>query len=150
MSTLLVLRHAKAADGAGLADADRPLTERGRRDAAATGDWLRAQGLVPDAVLCSAAVRTRETAAALNLGTAVTFDDGIYQSDAAALLRIVREEGSGGTLLVIGHNPTVHQLVFDLTGGAPASFPTSTLAVIDVDDPWTDLRTGTLRTLHTP
>jgi Phosphohistidine phosphatase SixA len=61
MPTLVVLRHAKAVHTLGLADLDRTLTDRGRRDAAAAGAWLRAQGLLPAQVLCSPAQRTRET-----------------------------------------------------------------------------------------
>ncbi len=58
---LIVMRHAKAGELPGGPDVERALTERGRRDAAAAGRWLRASGFVPEAVICSAARRTRQT-----------------------------------------------------------------------------------------
>ena len=70
--TLVILRHAKAANPEGVADPDRPLTSRGHADAAAAGAWLAHRDLQPDLVLCSSARRTRETwhGVALALSTA--------------------------------------------------------------------------------
>lgn len=69
---LIVLRHAKATHKPGFTDVDRPLTARGLRDADAAGEWLRDRELIPDLVLCSSALRTRETwdRVALALGAA--------------------------------------------------------------------------------
>jgi len=144
MPSLLVLRHAKAVTGLGLADIDRPLSDRGRRDAKATGKWLRKHGLTPDLVLCSTSVRTRETLERLALDTdRVKFESGIYDNDPETLLTLVREEGDESErVLLVGHNPSVHHLVHDLTGQAPDSFPTCALAVIEVPEPWIDLRPG--------
>ncbi|SFQ03104.1 histidine phosphatase family protein [Actinomadura madurae] len=153
MPTLIVLRHAKAVAGLGTSDIDRTLNDRGRRDAAATGDWLRAGDLVPDHVLCSTAARTRETLDLLSLDAAVSFEAGIYGNDPDHLLSLVSEAPEdAGRVLLVGHNPSVHQLVHDLTGQAPDSFPTCALAVIDLPGAWTDARpgAGTLRTVHTP
>ncbi|MFF5261969.1 SixA phosphatase family protein [Actinomadura viridis] len=166
MPSLIVLRHAKAAAGLGLADIDRPLTDRGRRDAAETGEWLRGGGMTPDLVLCSTAVRTRETLDRLVLTTSrVEYESRIYDNDPETLLSLVREagesgvtggsDGSGrevGTLLLVGHNPSVHQFVHDLTGRAPEAFPTCALAVIDVPGGWSELRhgTGELAAFRTP
>lgn len=153
MPTLIVLRHAKAVAGLGTSDIDRTLNDRGRRDAAATGDWLRAGDLVPDHVLCSTSARTRETLALLSLDAAVSFEPGIYGNDPDHLLTLVAEAPEdAGRLLLVGHNPSVHQLVHDLTGQAPDSFPTCALAVVELPGPWADARpgTGTLRTVRTP
>ncbi|MBO2455511.1 histidine phosphatase family protein [Actinomadura barringtoniae] len=153
MPTLIVLRHAKAVAGLGLADIDRPLNDRGRRDAAATGDWLRDNGLVPDLVLCSTAVRTRETLEGLALESEVSFESSIYDNDADTLLSLVREAGDGvRTLLLVGHNPSVHQLVHDLTGEAPEAFPTCALAVIELSGEWADTwrGSGVLTLTRTP
>lgn len=153
--TLLVLRHAKAAHEPGLPDEDRPLTGRGRRDAAAAGQWLRQAGLRPDLVLCSPARRTRETwehvgAALAGAGeggsdggeVAVEFDQRLYGAGAAGLLGVVRETSEGtGRLLLIGHNPAVHELVSDLTGECD-SFPTAALAVIGLPGSWLDAAPG--------
>ncbi|MFC5182945.1 SixA phosphatase family protein [Actinomadura harenae] len=145
MPTLIVLRHAKAEDGFGKDDADRELTGRGRRDASAAGDWLRAGGHAPDLVLCSPAVRTRQTLDALGVDTDVRFEPMIYANDADELLRLVRENGGDvDTLLLVGHNPSVHQFVHDLVpDGAPAGFPTCSLAVIGLPDAWDAVRPGT-------
>lgn len=153
MPMLIVLRHAKAVAGFGTADIDRVLNDRGRRDAAAAGEWLRANGLVPDHVLCSPAARTRETLGLLALDAAVTYDPAIYANDPDGLLTLVTEApDDAGTLLLVGHNPSVHQLVHDLTGQAPEAFPTCALAVIDLPGAWAGVRPGlgTLRTVHTP
>ncbi|MES9536925.1 MULTISPECIES: histidine phosphatase family protein [unclassified Actinomadura] len=154
MPTLIVLRHAKAEAGFGKPDIDRALTDRGRRDATATGEWLRAGGLAPDRVLCSPAVRTRETLARLALDAEAGFEPGIYDNDPEGLLALIRETpDESERLLLVGHNPSVHQLVHDLTGQAPDAFPTCALAVIDLPSgDWVDVRPGLgeLRTVRTP
>ncbi|MGI5165990.1 SixA phosphatase family protein [Spirillospora sp. CA-253888] len=142
MPTLIVLRHAKAVTGLGMDDADRPLADRGRRDAAATGDWLRAEGLVPGLVLCSTAVRTRQTLDLLDLKAEVSHESRLYDNDPALVLDLVRQTGDEvGTLLVVGHNPSAQQVVYDLTGNAP-DFPTCALAVVELNAPWAETRPG--------
>ena len=154
MPTLIVLRHAKAETGLHKADIDRTLAERGRRDAAATGDWLRARGLVPSYVLCSTAARTRETLQELAFdGVRTSFESGIYDNDPDTLLDLVREAPEDApTVLLVGHNPSVHSFVHDLTGDAPREFPTCALAVVELPDGWADVRhgAGTLGTARTP
>ncbi|MFC7730956.1 histidine phosphatase family protein [Actinomadura keratinilytica] len=152
MPTLLVLRHAKAAPGGGTPDIERSLTERGRRDAEAAGEWLRGRGLTPDLVLCSTAARTRETLERLAVPAPVRYESQIYANDADALLTLVRETDDVRTLLLVGHNPSVHQLVHDLTGAAPNAYPTCALAVIEWAGGWTDAwpGAGTLAAFHTP
>ncbi|NED53549.1 histidine phosphatase family protein, partial [Micromonospora aurantiaca] len=89
--------------GFGTADIDRVLNDRGRRDAAAAGEWLRANGLVPDHVLCSPAARTRETLGLLALDAAVTYQPAIYANDPDGLLTLVTEApDDAGTLLLVG------------------------------------------------
>jgi phosphohistidine phosphatase len=156
MPSLIVLRHAKAVAGLELADIDRPLNDRGRRDAAATGEWMRDAGLAPDAVLCSTAVRTRQTLDGLAAATGearVSYESRIYDNDADVLLDLLRgTDDEVRTLLLVGHNPSMHQLVHDLTGEAPESFPTCALAVIELPGTWADVRPGTgdLVTYRTP
>ncbi|TYK50790.1 SixA phosphatase family protein [Actinomadura decatromicini] len=153
MPTLIVLRHAKAVAGLGTPDIDRVLNDRGRADATATGDWLRANDLVPGAVLCSPAARTRETLALLRIEAEVSFESGIYDNDPETLLALVnRVADDAERALLVGHNPAVHQLVHDLTGQSPDTFPTCALAVIDLPGTWAEARPGigTLRTVRTP
>lgn len=159
--TLLVLRHAKAAGEPGVNDAKRPLTGRGRQNAAAAGQWLLARGVTPDWVLCSPARRTRETWALLSaaLGTAapgadaVTFDPRVYDAGAQELLDLVNEQPDDAyTLLTVGHNPASQQLVAWLTGRSDLAFPTCALAVIRFGAGWAAVSPGggELAALWTP
>ncbi|MFP5345480.1 MAG: SixA phosphatase family protein [Actinomycetes bacterium] len=154
---LLLMRHAKAASPEGVPDRRRPLADRGRRDAAATGEWLSSAGLVPDAVVCSDAVRARETADLVVEGIgsgapAVEDEPDLYEASVHRVLHVVAGTPEDvGTLLVVGHEPTTSATVAALTR-RDVSFPTSAVAVIDVDRPWKDVASGAgrLRTVHTP
>ncbi|MFB9833299.1 SixA phosphatase family protein [Actinoallomurus acaciae] len=153
MPTLIVLRHAKAASPFGMPDAERPLAGRGRTDATRAGEELRAASRLPDRVICSTAVRTRQTLDGLALDVPVDFEARVYDNDAEEILGLLREQADDlGTLLLIGHNPSMHQLVFGLTGGAGDHFPTAATAVIEFDGAWADLwpGSGRLVSLWTP
>jgi phosphohistidine phosphatase len=147
---LLVLRHAKAVHEPGLRDLDRGLTKRGRRDAAAAGTMMCDAGLIPDRVLCSAALRTRETWQQVSeaLGPAadkakVSFESRLYDAGEEALLEAVRgSPGKARTVLLVGHNPASQQLVLDLTGQHDLGFPTSALAVVRLPGEWADTAPG--------
>ncbi|MGN6377740.1 MAG: SixA phosphatase family protein [Gaiellales bacterium] len=154
MKTLHLLRHAKSSwDDESLADHERPLAPRGRRDAEAMAEQLQAtvaDGL--DLVLCSSAVRTRQTLELVSAGLGdarVEIDDAVYGASADALLaclRAVPEEV--GAVLMIGHNPGMHDLALDLaaTGARlpklTAKFPTCALATLAVRGPWSALDAG--------
>ncbi|MFG2072019.1 SixA phosphatase family protein [Nonomuraea maritima] len=142
MRTLIVLRHAKAAHVAGLADRERPLTHRGERDAQQVGQELRAAGLDPDVVLCSPAVRTRRTAQLAFPGKDISYERDIYEAYADELLEIVRRcEPDARTVVLCGHNPGVHELAVGLAGGDYAFHP-GAFAVIEVNTPWEELTSG--------
>jgi len=134
---LLVLRHAKAEAGLGLADHERPLAERGLRDSAAMGDFLRARGLLPDLVLCSTALRTRQTLERLRLEAPVRFERAIYTGDGHDLLELVHLAGAeaedAGTILLVGHTPAVHELVITTGNESVEDFPTCALGVIELE-----------------
>jgi phosphohistidine phosphatase len=151
MPTLIVLRHSKAATPLGTPDIDRPLAGRGRKDAETAGNELRAAKLTPDHVICSTALRTRQTLEGLGVDAPVEFESRVYDNDAEEILALLREQ-SAETLLLVGHNPSMHQLVFGLTGGAEDRFPTSATAVIGFEGVWTDLwpGTGSLVSFWTP
>ncbi len=159
--TLLVLRHSKSAYPAGTADADRPLSDRGRRDAAKAGRWLRDQGLTPDLVVCSTAERTRETWDLVSdqLGWAgdeprmLRYDPRLYEASPGDLLTVVQETPDETRILaLVGHNPGSAELVLALAGQPGLSFPTSALAVIGLRGGWAGVSpgSGTLGTLWTP
>jgi phosphohistidine phosphatase len=144
MATLIVLRHAKSVHGLGMTDIERPLNDRGRRDAKSAGKHLRAGGLAPGLVLCSTATRTRQTLAELGLGaeSEIRYEPRIYDNDVDTLFGLLRESPDVETLLLIGHNPSAHQLVVDLTTSEIDRFPTSACAAMAVDVAWAGLGSG--------
>jgi phosphohistidine phosphatase len=143
MPTLIVLRHAKAVTEFGLPDIDRPLSGRGRRDATAAGKWLGMAAFKPDLVRCSPAKRTRQTLGRLAVEAEVGFEPEIYANDVGGLFDLLTQtDDHVGTLLLIGHNPSLHHLVHDLTGDGVDSFPTCALAVIEIEGDWAGIRPG--------
>jgi phosphohistidine phosphatase len=152
MRTLVLMRHAAAGNAPGKTDRDRPLRAEGRQEAEAAGAWLRAAGVAPDKVLCSTAVRARETVARLGLdGVPVEVEHDLYLAPADAILDRVAVEGDAPTLLVVGHNPGLQQALLLLVAAtapsdAESRFPTAATVVLDVDVPlWSALRTGDVR-----
>ncbi|HEY2577891.1 MAG TPA: histidine phosphatase family protein [Streptosporangiaceae bacterium] len=148
MKRLIVVRHSKATHKPGFDDIDRPLTGRGRRDAAAAGTWLRERDLIPGLALCSPARRTRETwdrlTAALGAtnGAEVYYDERLYLASAAAAFDILGTTPDDvATLLLVGHNPTAQQIAAGLTGQGDLAFPTSATAVIELGS-WARLVPG--------
>ncbi len=154
MSRLFLLRHAKAGWALpGMRDFDRPLDASGVGDAQTTGVAMRANGYVPDFTLCSTARRARETlegvAGQADTGR-VLYLDRLYSDDAAGYLSAIRENGSHGSLLVIGHNPMMEDLAMALAAdGEDAArhtlahgFPTSGLAIFVFPGPLADVVPG--------
>ena len=152
-SRLVLIRHAKSDYPWGVDDHDRPLNERGRRDAPAVGRWLAeeiawSEGDEPVA-LVSTAKRAQLTwgLASAELGdrwqeVAVIDEARIYEAPVSALLDVVREAGRRSRLVVlVGHNPGLAGLVLhlaaddDLRRAATAKFPTSAIAVLDAGQP---------------
>lgn len=146
----MLLRHAKSDWGRpGLADHDRPLAERGRQAAPAMGFYMREQELVPDMVLCSTALRARETLElaldAMEARPPVALREEIYGARPGSLLDVVAEgDGTAHSLLLVGHNPAFHEFAIALAGQGDKKlrarmekkFPTAALAIIDFDAPW--------------
>jgi phosphohistidine phosphatase len=111
--TLILLRHATA--GHASRDHDRPLTENGTRDAAAAGDWIREHAAPVDAVLCSTAVRTRQTLAATRIQAPTTFADELYGGDVDDILgQVALLPESAQTVLVVGHAPGIPSVAYEL------------------------------------
>jgi phosphohistidine phosphatase len=144
MSRLFLLRHARAAwADPGSRDFDRPLTDVGRRESLAVGATMLANGYRPDRIVCSPARRALETwyGVAKVLGmkpSEALISETLYSADAGAYLTIVRDNGANGSLLIVGHNPTMEDLAIGLSfpGAGPAradlekGFPTAGLAVL--------------------
>ncbi len=121
MRQLLLLRHAKSAwDDKALPDQDRPLSPRGRRAAAAMRQAMRELGLAPDMVMLSPSRRTRETLEALepwDEAPLIEPTDGLYLATAAQLLEVLHGvPETVRSLMLIGHNPGLHELAVRLVG----------------------------------
>lgn len=147
MRTLYLLRHAKSSwEDASLRDHDRPLAPRGRRGAAAMARMMRDEGWSPELVLCSTAVRTRETwdlmAPLLGGDVPVEYQRRLYGASAATLLDSVRELPDGiRRASILAHNPGIERLALALAGKGPSpdlerlerKFPTAAVAVLEAD-----------------
>jgi phosphohistidine phosphatase len=151
---LLLVRHAKAADGP--VDADRPLTTRGERRAAAIGAWLEQAGSVPDLVFVSPARRAAQTwelaSAPLTSGPPPVLDARIYHNTVESLLEVVRETPDDvRTVAVVGHNPSIGELAAALDDGqgsaearnaVDSGFPTGGVAVFVLPTSFAEIEPG--------
>lgn len=117
MKTIFLLRHAEAASHSG-SDRDRPLTDKGRADAKRLGDAMREKGLVPTAILCSPARRTRETLEGLAFdGISVVFSEAFYNAPPENLLNaLCHVDEVCESVLLIAHNPSIPTLAAALAG----------------------------------
>ena len=148
--TLLLLRHAQAVDfSPGRGDIDRPLTDAGRSQADHLAEILAEQGMRVDRVLCSAALRTRETAERLNPGVDLELLEDLYNAGSETIERHVAESDPGQrVVLVVGHAPGVptlaHALADEQTSEPTAlesiarGYPPATLAVLEVTGDWAE------------
>ena len=145
MRQLLVLRHAKSSwDEAGLDDWQRPLNDRGLRDAPRVGEFLRAQSLVPDLIITSDAVRARTTAQMVATSAGYQGDlvaePSLYLAtpdDAIAVLNGAPD--TARSVMIVGHNPGLEDLIAQLTG---EHHGLSTAALVHISVPvasWSDL-----------
>jgi phosphohistidine phosphatase len=153
MKTLLVLRHAKSSwTDPRRGDRERPLNQRGLQDAPRMGALVRERGLIPDIVISSDAVRARLTAEAA-AGAAgyegdILLDRQLYLAEPEDILAVLRDiPENAGTVLIVGHNPGLENLVEQLTG-EPFDMPTAALAQIVLPiDRWRDLHLSARGTL---
>lgn len=145
---LYLLRHAKSSwKDTSLSDHDRPLAGRGRRATKAIALHLREQGIEPELVLCSTARRARETLEGIEpaLGTAaLCLEDDLYAAGASALLERLRSVPDAvGSVMLIGHDPGLHDLALTLAPTATelaAKYPTGALATLQFSGAsWRDL-----------
>ncbi|MEV0391849.1 SixA phosphatase family protein [Polymorphospora rubra] len=154
--SIVLLRHSKAEQPDGIADIERPLTDRGHADAGAAGAWLTGSDNLPDLVLCSPAKRTRQTWHAVAVaiaGTAgesgpgagapeVRYEQALYAGSAGDLLAVLRDAGDAyEAVLVVGHNPSISDLsaLLDPASGGDEGLRTSGIAVHRFTGSWGDL-----------
>jgi phosphohistidine phosphatase len=162
---LLLLRHAKSSwDDSNLSDHARPLNMRGRRAAAAMRAAMRDLGLAPDVVLVSSARRTLQTLEALEPWDETPLIepmDALYLAPSSQLLEVLNGVAeTARSVMLIGHNPGLHDLALELVGDAAMSvsnsdtrrlaegFPTGALAEFTIATPWAALAGGGGRLLR--
>lgn len=151
---LLIMRHAKSDWGTPASrDFERPLSERGRRDAPRMGCWLRTQDCVPDFAIGSPALRARETvlqvAAVLDIDESrLHWDERCYEARISDLLSVLADAPDTGRVLLVAHNPGLESLLRYLCDGNLAEpsdgklLATATLARLTMPDEWRDLQPG--------
>lgn len=156
---LLVLRHAKSDHGLGLVDFDRPLNQRGQKAARRMGQWLGQllKGTTGCRVICSPAMRTRETAQLLLEamgydGLEIQWQQAIYEASRQQLLALLATlPADARRVLLIGHNPGLEELLLWLVGGrlvVPEGvklLPTAALAWLELPQDWCLLKPGCAR-----
>lgn len=153
MKRLYILRHAKAATPDALIDIERPLDIEGVQDAGALGILMRKKEYFPAQIYCSPALRTRQTLENIGLGTDTNtrIIEPLYDATAGQILECIQDcEDRYNALLVVGHNPAIHELVMRLTSeDSPLTFmkqlmysyKPGTLSVLDCPCKcWNDLQ----------
>jgi phosphohistidine phosphatase len=162
MRQLLLLRHGKSSwDDPDIADRARPLNHRGERAAAAMGRAMSQLGLAPRLILASPARRCMQTLAALAPfppETKIETPEALYLAEGSKLFEALRAlPETERSVLVIGHNPGLHEFAVTLAGERPATadarklaarFPTAALAEFAIAGKWRDLGPGGGRLLR--
>lgn len=152
---IVLLRHAKA-DWPDVADHERPLAERGRKEAPVAGRRLAELGITFDLTLCSSAARTRETwklaAHELPHRPRTVYEERLYDATLGDLFALLNETPDDiDDLLLVGHNPVIHALADALAGKSDGDalarmnrtgFPTAAIAVITFSGPWKTVEHG--------
>ena len=145
MKALLILRHAKSSwKDSSLADHDRPLNKRGKRDAPRMGKFLRKQDLVPDRIISSTAKRARNTATAVakacHCEDKVELTQEFYHAGPGSYLTVLQNASDNDQrVMVVGHNPGMEALVTHLTGRIE-TMPTAAIAHVALPiEQWTEL-----------
>ena len=157
MVRLHLLRHAKSSWGdSALADAERPLARRGRKAAKQLARWAAEHDVRPEIVVCSSAVRARQTLQRVLPGLGrpeVSTEDSLYAASAESLLaRVQALPDDVEEAMLIGHNPGMQGLVLllaepgDLRNRAAAKLPTGALATLEADfSGWAKIEPGHMR-----
>jgi phosphohistidine phosphatase len=158
MKVLILVRHAKSSwADAGLADRDRPLNARGKRDAPWIGDFLKRQELVPDVILTSPAVRAEKTAR--KLAAAMGFDkrrievrEEIYEAGTDQLRQLVAGlDPAVSRASLVGHNPVLTDFANELTGATIDNIPTAGIVAVEFDaEDWSRAGQGRLLLFASP
>ncbi|MEU4211916.1 histidine phosphatase family protein [Streptomyces sp. NPDC026206] len=155
---IIILRHAKA-EWSDESDHERPLADRGRKDAPVAGRRLAGSGITPDLALCSTSARTRETwklaVHELPERPRTVYEDRMYEASLGELIALLNEVSDEvDDVVLIGHNPGMHALADALAGESEgdllprmnrSGFPTAAIAVLEFSGSWKTVEHGAAR-----
>jgi len=167
MLTLSILRHAKSSWGdASLRDIDRPLNERGKRQAQRLGSWLEENAIAPDLIICSTAKRARQTLKKVQgnrqSDAELIVENRLYLASPSTIISLLADNGADRShIMIIGHNPGLHMLAHMLANTGDKDdlallgekYPTGTFCSLGLKtDSWKKIgkSTGKLIYLATP
>lgn len=158
MKTLYLVRHAKSDwENETLQDIDRPLNERGYKDAHLISTFLSARKLNPDLILTSPAIRALSTAVifARNLdygAEKIRLEEALYESGTGSYMEVIRSiQDTCKLVLLFGHNPTITQLSNRLTGQDIENIPTTGFVKVTfAEDAWKNINQGVLEQFDFP
>ncbi len=153
MLRLYIMRHAKSSWAIpGARDFDRELNDRGLQDLEKISKVMINEGVLPDKILCSSAIRTRQTLDAVidcfDNGPEIVYTERLYSSGLSEYIEIINSTKDAKSLLIIGHNPMCGSLAISLPGSGDSEelekiaykYPTATISIIDFNmDDWADV-----------
>ncbi len=154
---LLILRHGKSDWSGDEDDFNRPLKDRGKRAAQRMGVWLATHDMIPDTIISSPAERALTTAEkcckAMGQGSGnIVPEQKIYLADTVDLIDVLQQiPDSASRVMLVGHNPGLEDLLVSLTNGDAKTeddgklLPTATLALLELDTNWSDIKRGSAR-----
>jgi len=160
---LILMRHSKAAFPLGVEDHERPLAQRGHNEAPLAGKWLVENNIVPDFILCSSALRTRQTCTWIcqQLGEKAPtpkLEDGLYAAGPARILSVINHvPETVTTLMVISHMPGIQEAALRLASRdsdqeaymhLASGYPTSAFTVLEHTGDWATLDGQDARVTH--
>ena len=156
MKNLYILRHAKSSwDDFTLKDFDRPLSTRGIQDAELMGNFFKSKRKVLDLVLSSPSKRTEETLEHFFIKTSqnIIFNESIYHSSEQNIYSVIKDvEKNINSLMIVGHNPSMHEFSESFSGQFIEKFSSCSLASFEFDDEWLNVceNLGTLTEFKIP
>ena len=156
MKNLYLLRHAKSSwDDFTLKDFDRPLSTRGIQDAELMGNYFKSKRKVLDLILSSPSKRTKETLEHFFNKTSqnIIFNETIYHSSEQNIYSVIKDvEKSISSIMIVGHNPSMHEFSESFSGQFIEKFSTCSLASFEFDDEWINVceNLGTLTEFKIP
>ncbi len=154
MKTLYLIRHAKSSwKHPGLSDIERPLNNRGKRDAPLMGEKIKLREILPELIVTSPAIRARITAKniALEIGfpeEEILVNDNIYDSSSTELINVIHDfDNKYNSIMMFGHNPGFTMINNYLTDHYIDNIPTCGVVGIQFSTSWKSIQSGSGKTL---